>query len=147
MDAPDHQIKHLKVTGKTAFKDETEQLSNLSASGKENRCLFRVELQIEALERVALITQEPETNGHTPKSSEASASGRRSPAPEGHGASERIKASRAALLYSANIWAVGEDTQGAECFTQGYRCISKFWANVLAPHEKASLGLTSTVWN
>lgn len=45
--APDHQMKALNVAEKVAFKNETEHLPNLSAPGKENRCLFLVELKIE----------------------------------------------------------------------------------------------------
>lgn len=49
-DVPDHQVKHLHVTEKSAFKDETEQLLNLSASGKGNGCFFSLELKIAARE-------------------------------------------------------------------------------------------------
>lgn len=47
LDALDYQMKHLNVTEKATIKEESEQLSNLSASGKENKCLFLMELKIE----------------------------------------------------------------------------------------------------
>lgn len=58
---PDRQMKHLNVTERTAFKDETEELSKLSASGKGNKCLFLVELKTEDQEGVEPITQAPRT--------------------------------------------------------------------------------------
>lgn len=58
---PDHQMKHLDVTERTAFEDETEELSKLSASGKGNECLFPEELKTEDQEGVEPITQVPRT--------------------------------------------------------------------------------------
>lgn len=69
-----HQMEHLKVTEKAAFKDETEQLSNLSASGKENKCLFPVKLKIEDQERLEPITQGPGTDRNTCKKNKTLAS-------------------------------------------------------------------------
>lgn len=67
--ALDYQMKHLNVTEKATIKDESEQLSNLSASGKENKCLFLMELKIEDQESLEPITQGPETDSNTCKSS------------------------------------------------------------------------------
>lgn len=42
LDALHHKMQRLSVAEKAAFKDDTERLSNLSAAGKENKCLFLV---------------------------------------------------------------------------------------------------------
>lgn len=58
-------MKHLSVTQKAAFKDGTEQLSSVPASGKENECLFLVEMKTEDQERFEPITQGEETDKNT----------------------------------------------------------------------------------
>lgn len=42
LDALDHHMQHLNVAEKAALKGDAERLANLSATGKENKCLFLV---------------------------------------------------------------------------------------------------------
>ena len=90
---------------KAAFKDDTEWLSNLSASGKENKCLALVGLKIEDRERLEPITQGQKADSNTCKSSSF-----REPLPSCQTdarSSEMLEALPGAnLLYSPNTWAV-----------------------------------------
>lgn len=123
------------MTEKAAFKDENEQLSKLSRSGKENTCLFPVELNTGDRERVEPITQEPETDRNTCKSSKALASGgsglgpRWTPGPLKHSR----PCPRENLLYSPHTWAFKEEAQKLSDFLKVTWIISKFWISVLAP--------------
>lgn len=68
--APDHQMKRLNVTKEAAFKDEAEQSSHLSASGKKNKIFFFVDLKIVDQQRLEPITQGAETDRNACKSSQ-----------------------------------------------------------------------------
>ena len=119
-------MKRLNMTKEAAFKDEAEQSSHLSDSGKEN--FFFMELKIVDQQRLEPITQGLETDRNGCKSTQLGV------LPDGHQVFWNALGPplSSSPLFSTRLGSFRGSTEVSDLLKVTW-FISKFWIGVLAP--------------